>query len=330
MDNTESLWGEEFALPKEKEKTKKIIDKISKPKEVKNTIEKQVKSKKLSLQERLEIITSEVLRVLGKQKDNVLVIKDKQSFHDYISKCIEAGRIDIDTETNNSLDPITCKLMGPCFYAPGLKQCYVPVNHRNPETKERLSWQCTEQDVKEELERVVASKILIVMHNGKFDYQVLKCTCGGIKVVPDWDTMIGAKLLDENERSAGLKQQYIDKIDPEQEKYDIEHLFKNVEYADVDPEIFALYAATDAFLTDALYCWQQKAFHRKTTLEVESTDNLLIIDTDQTYWLETPAGDVDINDLKCGDIILDSNKQSYIIYEKTLKDNKYYLYLMLN
>lgn len=139
MDDTESLWGEEFALPKEKEKTKKIINKISKPKTVESSVDKQVKSKKLSLHERLTLITEEVLRILGKQKDNVLVIKSRDQFHDYISKCIEIGRIDIDTETNNSLDPITCKLMGPCFYAPGLKQAYVPINHRNPETKERLS-----------------------------------------------------------------------------------------------------------------------------------------------------------------------------------------------
>ena len=41
--------------------------------------------------------------------------------------------------------------------------------------------------------------------------------------------MIGAKLLDENEHSAGLKQQYIDKIDSSQEKYSIDQLFNNIE-----------------------------------------------------------------------------------------------------
>ena len=216
-----------------------------------NDLKKLLKSKKLSLADRLAIINENVLKVLGKQASNVLVIKDRKTFHEYISDCIAAGRIDIDTETNNSLDPVTCKLMGPCFYAPGLKQAYVPLNHRNPETKERLSWQLTEKDVKEELQRVLDSKIKIIMHNGKFDLEVIYCTCG-IWVPPYWDTMIAARLLDENER-AGLKEQYIKYIDPTQTKYDIEGLFTAVQYADVDPDIFALYAATDSFMTDKLY-----------------------------------------------------------------------------
>ena len=53
----------------------------------------------------------------------------------------------------------------------------------------------------------------------------------------------------------GLKPQYISKIDPTQEKYDIEHLF-TVPYKYVDPEIFALYAATDSMMTDKLYVYQ--------------------------------------------------------------------------
>ena len=69
--------------------------------------------------------------------------------------------------------------------------------------------------------------------------------------------MIAAKLLDENEFSAGLKQQYITKIDPDQEKYSIDHLFEGVEYADVDPEIFSYYSATDALMTYKLYEYQK-------------------------------------------------------------------------
>lgn len=250
----ENLWGDEFALEEEKEKTKKIIKKISKPKELKEvTVEKKLKSVALSLNDKLNIIKENVLRILGKQKENVLVIRTKEELHDYISKCIQTGRIDIDTETNNSLDPITCKLMGPCFYAPGLKQAYVPINHRNPETKERLSWQLTEGDIQSELQRIIDNKTFVITHNGKFDYEVIKCTCNGIEIPLDWDTMIAYHLIDDNSFTYKLKDLYIKLIDPEQEKYDIEHLFEGVEYADVDPEIFALYAATDSFLTDKLY-----------------------------------------------------------------------------
>lgn len=259
MSDVDSLWGEEFSLPDTKTKTKEIKNKISKPKEVKISIEKQIKSKKITLDEKLALITNEVTQVLGKQKDNILCVKDLKTFHDYISTSIRNNLIAIDTETNNSLDPITCKLMGLCLYTPGEKQIYIPVNHRNPNTQERLDWQITEAEIKEELQRLLDNKTYSVLHNGKFDYEVIKCTCN-ICINVDWDTMIGAKLLDENERSAGLKQQYIDKIDPTQEKYDIEHLFKDVEYADVDPEVFSYYAATDALMTYKLYMWQMNKF----------------------------------------------------------------------
>ena len=288
----EGLFGADFELEvtKPKSEVKKLVKKLdadsTKPAEV--NAEKMLKSKKLSLQERLAIINEKVIKTLGKQRHNTIVIRSLNDFSDYIDKAIAAGRIAVDTETNNSLDPITCKLMGPCLYFPGGKQAYIPLNHVNPETGERLEWQLTEEDVRAQLQRVLDAKtalkggwtpdyegqsyaewysthvgvsttaddIKIIMHNGKFDYKVIKCTCG-IDVVPDWDTMLAAKVLDENEFSAGLKQQYISKIDPSQEKYSIDHLFENVEYAQVDPEIFALYAATDSMMTDKLYLWQK-------------------------------------------------------------------------
>ena len=247
---------------------------------------KILKSKKVSLEEKLAIIKLKVLEVLGKQRKNVVVIKTKEAFEEYVSKAIEFGRIAIDTETNNSTDPMTCQLMGLCLYYEGGKQAYIPINHVNPETGERLEWQLTEADCKEQLQRILnvrtalkggwvpdyegqtyeewysihvrgpqckSTEYIIVMHNGKFDYEVIKCTCD-IEIEPDWDTMIGAHTINENEKM-GLKPQYISKIDPTQEKYDIEHLF-TVPYKYVDPEIFALYAATDSMMTDKLYVYQ--------------------------------------------------------------------------
>lgn len=264
---TDSLWGDEFQIP-EKPKVKDIVKKIKTEKtqspdlDEKKSAEKIVKSKKVSIQDKLKIINEEVIRVLGKQSDNIICIRDKETFHNYITKCINNNIIAIDTETNNSLDPVTCKLMGLCLYTKDEKQAYIPINHRNPDTQELLENQLTENDVKEELERVISAKTYSILHNGKFDYEVLKCTCD-VCINIDWDTMIGAKLLDENEQSAGLKQQYIEKIDNSQEKYSIDHLFNGVEYADVDPSIFAYYAATDSLMTYKLYEWQIDKFKLK-------------------------------------------------------------------
>lgn len=249
------LFGSEFQVPNTIEKTKKIIDKIKKPKEPKIVVEKKISSKNISVEDKIALITEKVNKILDKQKDNTIVIKNKKEFSDYITSAIANDIIAVDTETNSSLDPLTAKLMGLCIYTPNNKMAYVPINHVDYKTGIKLSEQLTEQDIKEELSRIVSSQTLIIMHNAKFDFQILKMTCG-IELPCYWDTMIAAKLIDENEL-AGLKQQYILHIDPEQEKYSIEGLFEKEEYAIFPPEVFALYAAADSYMTYKLYEWQK-------------------------------------------------------------------------
>ena len=246
---------------------------------------KVLKSKKVSLEEKLAIIKLKVLEVLGKQRKNVVVIKTKAEFADYISKAIEFGRIAIDTETNNSTDPMTCQLMGLCLYYEGGKQAYIPINHVNPETGERLEWQLTEADCREQLQRIKDAGTFVVMHNGKFDYEVIKCTCD-IEIEPDWDTMIGAHTINENEKM-NLKWQYIDKIDPTQEKYDIESLFI-VPYKYVEPDIFALYAATDSMMTDKLYVYQA------AIIEAPGNERLLWLFKNIEMPIVKVAGDIEL------------------------------------
>lgn len=253
VTNQNLLDGEEFAVNLNKPKPEKLAKKAANPEDGEVDAVKVLKSKKVSLSEKLALIKIKVLEVLGKQKKNVVVIKTKEAFEDYVSKAIKFGRIAVDTETNNSTDPMTCQLMGLCLYYEGGKQAYIPVNHVDPETGIRLEWQLTEADCREQLQRIKDADTFVVMHNGKFDYEVIKCTCD-IEIEPDWDTMIGAHTINENEKM-GLKIQYTTKIDPTQEKYDIEHLF-TVPYKYVDPEIFALYAATDSMMTDKLYLYQ--------------------------------------------------------------------------
>lgn len=249
-----NLFSDEFTVKLKQNNVDSLIKKINTTKSISSTDPtKALNSKKVTLKEKLEIIRENVLRVLGHQRKNTIVIKDKDTFYNYVSEAISSGRISIDTETNNSTDPVTCDIMGLCLYYPGGKQAYIPINHVNPDTGIRLDWQLTELDCKEQLQRILDAKIFKVMHNGKFDYEVIDSTCD-IKVSPDWDTIIAARLLNENEES-GLKKQYIKYIDPGQEKYDIEHLFI-VPYKYIDPEIFALYAATDSMMTDKLYLYQ--------------------------------------------------------------------------
>ena len=256
----DSLWGEEFKV-EEKPDVKKIIKKIKKEKEEAPTdTSKLLKSKKVSLEEKIRAITENVNHILGKQIDNVLLITNKNELHHYLQKALDFGRIAIDTETNNSLDPITCKLMGLCLYVKGEKQVYVPVNHVNPETREKLPNQLSEKDIEDELKWLVENKgnCKFIFHNYIFDYEVIKCTCN-VALPLDYDSFTAAKMIDENDQ-AGLKYLYTKYIDPSQEKYNIEHLFEGLEYAIFEPKLFALYAATDAMMTDRLYEYQMKKF----------------------------------------------------------------------
>ena len=176
-----------------------------------------------------------------------MVIRSLNDFSAYIDAAIQAGRIDIDTETNNTTDAMSSEMVGLCLYGPGHKQAYIPIKHVNYETGELLPNQLTYEDCKAQLQRILDNKVKVIMHNGKFDYEVISHACK-IAVKPDWDTIIAARLIDENlysEKRTSLKYLYVTLIDPKQAKYDIEGLFENVPYAFVDPEIFALYARLD-------------------------------------------------------------------------------------
>ena len=242
-----SLWGDDIELPSPKT-NKELLTKIEKP--------KGTSSKKQPLAVRLNSITDEVHRILGKYAEDTVVIDNKEDLHNYISQAINNGVIAVDTETNNSLDTFTCKIMGLCLYTPNCKSAYIPVNHVDVLSKKHLDNQVTEKDICDELSRLGDTKV--IMHNGKFDYKVILNTTG-CKLQIYWDTLIGAKVLNENEK-AGLKEQYRLHIDSTQEKYDIEHLFDKLEYAIISPDVFALYAATDSYMTYKLYLYQKEQF----------------------------------------------------------------------
>ena len=255
-----SLWGDEFVIEKTPKVVKKILDKVKTPKEPKVVKKQTLSSKTISLKDKLSMIRGEVYKILGRYEDSTQVITNLEELHEYISSAISNGTIAIDTETNNTLHPVGCKLMGACIYTPGKKNVYIPVNHVNIDTNERLQNQLLESDILHEFSRLSDNNVKIVTHNGKFDYEVLKYTTGW-KMPIYWDTLIGARLLNENER-ASLKTQYITKIDPTVEKYSIDHLFENISYSILPPELFALYAATDSYMTYKLYQYQLKEFER--------------------------------------------------------------------
>ena len=273
MANKNLISGFGLKLPTKEE----VKVKLKKVKEEKKVTKRNTVSSKLSLTEKLQVIREEVNRRLGKFKYNTKVIYTQEELNEYLNQSLKNNIISIDTETNNSIDPITCKIMGLCLYTPGMPHAYVPINHCIPGTEELLyeevedeygnvykkPKQLTELQLSYFLKDLNINQTKIVMHNAKFDIQVLDFTCMDScnSITCYWDTMLAAKIIDEN-NSARLKDLYQRYIDPEQDSYNIETFFKGVKYADVDPETFALYAATDAYETYELYQWQVKEFER--------------------------------------------------------------------
>lgn len=223
-----------------------------------HVVKKQNSIESMPILQRLKYIEDGVYKILGRYKNFVKVIRDEQEFNTYIGRAISIDCLSLDTETNNSLDPLTCKLMGLCLYMPNTRPVYIPVNHTKPETDELLENQVSIECIRKAFQRIKDNNTKIIYHNGKFDIRVCFNTTG-VYLPIWWDTMIGAQLLNENEL-ARLKYQYKVHVDPTVGTYNIEKLFTGLPYAWVDPEVFALYAAIDAYDTYLLQRKQQEIF----------------------------------------------------------------------
>lgn len=244
-----------------------------------STVKKKTKWEDLPLEDKLRLVEKDVYKALGKYKNFVRVIRDIGELNKYVDKVIKANILAFDTETNNSLDPLTAKIMGACFYIPNSRPVYVPINHCEPGTDIRLSNQITEEQLKEVLLRL--KNVKIIMHNGKFDIRVI-FNIFGFYLPIWWDTMLGAQLINENEL-AGLKPQFKNNVDPTANVYNIETLFRGLPYAWISVDIFAIYAAIDAYDTYLLYKVQEKFFSQpenqkllKLFLEIEVPTSMVV------------------------------------------------------
>lgn len=259
-----SLWGEEYDSYEAlaiKSNTEKVLSKIKASKTETKSTEKQLKSKRISIADRLVLINEHVNSALGMHKNEIQVITNEDVLASFISRAIDNGVLAYDTETNNSLDYLTCKIVGLCLYTPGLKAAYVPINHVDHVTGELLPNQISKEFCALQLQRLVDNNTKLIMHNGKFDYQVTKCYLS-VELPIYWDSMVAARMINENDESASLKWQYKDKIDKNHPDYDIDKMFPGILYEYVSPETFALYAATDSLMTYKLYKWQEEQLSR--------------------------------------------------------------------
>lgn len=185
------------------------------------------------------------------------------SLESYISSVIESKEksVAFDTETD-SLDTCSARLVGFSLSAEKGKGIYVPVilggGMFAPETISR-------EDCIAQLERLFADKdVTVVMHNGKFDLEVLESN--GMKKKAEcriFDTMVAAWLL--NPAATGKSPYSLEFLAETRlglkgiEFKDI--VQKNQTFADVPLEKAVMYGAEDSDFTFQLYGILKKELH---------------------------------------------------------------------
>ena len=211
-----------------------------------------------TLIDKIQSIVSLVNSKFANKKDQFILIRDEQSFIDYMDKCVENGVISIDTETTG-LDPIENHIVGLCIYTPGMKAAYVPVNHISYITQLRVDNQLSIEFLKEQMERINTENVKTIWFNAPFDIRFIKHTIG-VLLTPYWDASIAARVLnsDEPRGARGLKplhKKYV--LKGKEDAFSFSKLFDDVPFDLIPVNTAYLYAANDAIITYELYKFQE-------------------------------------------------------------------------
>ena len=195
---------------------------------------------------------------LGHLRDKYIIIDIPIKLQEYLGKCIKNGIISIDTETTG-LDPLIDKIVGLCLYTPNNPAAYIPINHVSYVTGARVGGQLTETQVSVELKKYLTEKPKIIMHNAKFDIRVIRNQLQIPDIWCDWDCLLAARLLNENEPTNRLKklhQKYV--LNNSEDEFTFDEFFKGVSFDKVPISTGYLYAAHDAEITYELYEFQKQ------------------------------------------------------------------------
>jgi DNA polymerase I-like protein with 3'-5' exonuclease and polymerase domains len=202
------------------------------------------------LAENVQTVISELPWMKNK---HMTLCKSLGELREFIELSIQKGICALDLETtglNTRLDKYGhpyIKIVGVSLAYDVINALYVPINHR-----EGVEFNLPESEVMNEIRRLCANCVIIA-HNAKYDFQVLKNE--GI-IIDDFerfeDTLILAKLYDAGQKEIGLKH-LSDKFlkQPMIEFTQITGGTK--QFTLVSPDICYIYAASDAICTFGLY-----------------------------------------------------------------------------
>lgn len=253
-----------------------------------------------SLLDRITSIKVNVARNLGHLADEHILIRDESVLKEYIDSCINNKVISIDTETTG-LDPMLDDIAGICIYTPNEKGAYIPINHINYITNEKIKNQLSADIILEQFKRI--KDIDVIMFNANFDIRVLRNQLGWKDAYCTWDCYLAMRLLNENEHSNALKklhQKYV--LKGKEDAFKFDELFKGIPFTMIPLNTAVLYAGHDPVITYEFYEYQ-KQFLNDTTDRQDMKD---------IYWvfnnIEMPCIDA-IANMEDNGISFDMNYQ---------------------
>ena len=279
-----------------------------------------------SLPQKIDTMRQTVEQYLGDKRSEFRLITDYESLMQYASRCVLNGVCAIDTETT-SLDVMTCKLVGFSMFTLHNKPCYVPVNHVDYTTDERIQNQVTEEQVKNALKMMVDQGVKFIFFNADFDVRVFRHTVL-VDLPVYFDCYIAARLLNENEPDNGLKALYKKYVlEGAEDTFAFAQLFEKIPFDLVPIDIAYLYGANDALITYELYRFQLP-FLTKGTYECEEQE---LEGVQYVFWnIEMPIVPI-IADMEDRGVAVDFDYQSELSkkYNAMLKEaeNRYYYHL---
>ena len=193
-----------------------------------------------------ELVPEESVIQVKTNTGNYTAIKSVKKLAAFIdSICAGGKKAAFDLETD-SLEPITARWVGFSLCCKAGEAVYVPLITPDKLTDDSM---VSQQDALKQLSKLFFNKdCMIVMHNGKFDYEVLRANGMDAPTAKIFDTMIAAWLLEADRSSFSLESLSLAKLGLKTISYkDI--VPRGTTFADVPLEQAVQYAAEDADLT---------------------------------------------------------------------------------
>lgn len=243
-----------IAIKRNAVNSKSILEKIDKAKDLDGAPKNSIKTGK-GLLASIQSIKDNMNKYLGDKKDNYLCLTSESDIKQYFDKLVEYGFVALDTETTG-LDPIDDDIVGLSVYAPGLKAAYIPINHIDYITNERIENQPSRLFMKSQLDRFNENGTKVIMFNSAFDVRILRHSLNSF-LTCWYDAAIAARILNENETSNRLKdlhKKYI--LHNKEDEFTFGALFNNVSFSLIPIDVGYLYAAKDAEVTWELFDFQ--------------------------------------------------------------------------